>query len=65
VQRLIARLPSDLAVAGLARMGVGFVAFNRGLLLPGEAALLARLRRAPTLEAVLDSESTVVFRVRP
>jgi hypothetical protein len=65
VQRLIARLPSDLAVAGLARLGVGYIAFNKGLVLPGEAALLPRLRRASTLEAVLDAESTVVFRIRP
>jgi hypothetical protein len=64
VQKLISRLPSDVAVAGLARMGVGFIAFNKGLLLPGEAALLPRLRRAASLETVLDTERTVVFRVR-
>jgi len=64
VQKLIARLPSEEAIAGLARMGVGFIAFNKGLLLPGEAALLPGLQRAPSLERVLDSETTVIFRVR-
>jgi hypothetical protein len=64
VQKLIARLPSEEAVAGLARMGVGFIAFNKDLLLPGEAAMLPALRRARSLEPVLDSEATVVFRVR-
>jgi hypothetical protein len=64
VQKLVSRLPSEMAVAGLARMGVGFIAFNKGLLLPGEAALLPRLRRVASLQTVLDTERTVVFRLR-
>jgi hypothetical protein len=64
VQKLVSRLPSEVAVAGLARMGVGFIAFNKGVVLPGEAALLPRLRRVASLETVLDTERTVVFRVR-
>jgi hypothetical protein len=64
VQKLIARLPNAEAIAGLGRMGVGFVAFNKGVLLPGDAALLPGLQRAPTLQQVLDSETTAIFRVR-
>jgi hypothetical protein len=64
VQKLIARLPGEMAIGSLARMGVDFITFNKGLLLPGEAALLPRLRQAATLETVVDSESTVIFRVR-
>ena len=64
VQKLIARLPGEGAVAGLARRGVDFIAFNKGLLLPGEAALLPGLRRVASLETVLDTETTVIFRVR-
>jgi len=64
VQKLIARLPSEESVAGLARLGVGFVAFNKGLLLPGDAALLPGLQRARALEPVLDSDTTAIFRVR-
>ena len=63
VQKLIARLPGEPAVAGLAALGVGYIAFNRGMVLPGEAALLPRLRRAPPLEVVMDTPSTVVFRI--
>ncbi|PYQ12201.1 MAG: hypothetical protein DMF80_18845 [Acidobacteria bacterium] len=64
VQKLTARLPSEEAVVGLARLGVGFVAFNKGLVLPGEGPSLAQLRRTPRLEPVLESADTAVFRVR-
>jgi hypothetical protein len=64
VQKLIARLPAEASVAGLARLGVGFIAFNHGMVLPGEAALLPRLRRLPSLEVVMDTPTTVVFRIR-
>jgi hypothetical protein len=64
VQKLIAHLPSEQAIAGLARLGVGFVAFNKKLLLPGEAALLGALQRAPSLEPVLETDTTAIFRVR-
>ena len=64
LQKLIARLPNDMAIASLARLGVGYIAFNKTVALPGEAALLPRLRKAASLETVVDSESTVIFRVR-
>jgi len=64
VQKLISRLPSEEAIAGLARMGVDYVAFNKTLVLPGEADLLPGLKRARSLESVLESPTTSVFRVR-
>jgi hypothetical protein len=63
-QRLIAKLPGEEAIAGLARMGVGYIAYNKKLVLPGEADLLPGLQRASSLETVSDSETTAIFRVR-
>ncbi len=63
-QRFIAGLPREDAVAGLARIGVDFIVFNKGLLLPGESAVVHGLQRAASLEPVFDSETTAIFRVR-
>jgi hypothetical protein len=65
VQRLIATLPSESAIAGLRELGVRFIAFNKGMLLPGEPSLIPALRRSRMLIPVLESESTAVFGVRP
>jgi hypothetical protein len=62
-QKLIAGLPAEAAIAGLARLGVDFIAFNKGVVLRGEAEMLHGLERTASLERVFDSESTAVFRI--
>ena len=63
-QKFIAGLPREDAIAGLARIGVDFIVFNKGLLLPGESVLAHGLERAGSLEPVHDSETTAIFKVR-
>jgi len=67
-QRYIDGLPDDAALDGLLALAGGagplYIAFHRGLVLPGEEDLLPRLERAPRLRPVLRGDSAVLFEVR-
>jgi len=64
IQKLISRLPAPEAVEGLALTGVTHIVFHEDLALPGEERLLPALRSSPRLEPLVDSEGTVIFRIR-